>query len=91
MTKVIRNARESAVSLREPRQSSGAEAPRANRAASAILNIQNETEDDESHPLFRGAATQSISEFFAASISEKHTVLLPSLKLNVIVSLSSNR
>ena len=38
-----------------------------------------------------GAATQSISEFFAASISEKLIVLLPSLKLNVIVSLSSNR
>ena len=32
------------------RQSSGAEAPRANRAVFAILNIQNETEDDESHP-----------------------------------------
>ena len=38
-----------------------------------------------------GAPKHLISEFFAASSSERLTVCVPSLKLNVIVSLSSKR
>ena len=79
----------------EPRQGTASQMREHTRLSAAprssFCRCINENGDDKSHLRFRGAATQSISEFFAASISEKLTVLLPSLKLNVIVSLSSNR